>query len=790
MKYTYIILFSAFIALNAQTTEQIKKQLNDLGITPDQGKQMARNKGYSDSQIKDETRARGIDADRESAEHEIQPVGNLHDDQRSDESTIELADENENLTVETISEKYPDPLEYFGYQIFSGDPSAFQASTFGAVDPNYNIGPGDQIIVMLWGESQFRQEFTIDREGYVFVPEVGQIFINGLNLEALEKKFFQILSKVYSTLKPAIGKPTTFIDISLGNLRPLRIIVLGEVGQPGAYSVNPSTSLSSSLYYFRGPTIRGSLRDIRLLRKSKQVGSIDFYDYLLSGKTPNDPRLQLDDVVFLPPRGKTVTIHGEINRQGIYELKEMEGLKDLLHIAGDLTVTAYMNRAQISRIVPVDDRSELGMDRMLIDIDLEATIADNKYTELRDGDVLEIFSIEDLQKNYVIVNGTSVIRPGRYQMVPDMRVLDLIKAADGLLSDAYLTMAHIVRLNEDLTKELIPISMEIVISGDTENNIKLQFMDELIVYNKNSLTNMFTNITINGPVKNPGLYNLEKNEKLSDLILLAGGFDAGINKVKITIARSNPNSFTPTLFTIPPPHGINKFIQIGSLEIPENEVNKFLLKSKDIVNVYSDPRDRLPGSIDVRGAVLYPGNYPIISKNEKVTDIINRAGGLLPEAYPMASTFIRSGQSLRLSFQKIIDNPNNKENFNVMSGDQIEINRKPNIVQVAGEVNNPGIFKYFNNNSMRDYIKIAGGLTVNAELKEIWMTYPDGTSRQLRPYVPAPLVYDGSVITVGRVEESEPLDKTEFAKEIASIIADFTQIALTLAIIYNNNSGG
>jgi len=283
MKNIYIII-TAFLSLNAQSNEQIKKQLNDAGVTPDQVKQMAREQGYTDTQIEAEARSRGIDMDGTATESYIQPIGVQKVGINVNEATEKTIDKD--LSVKIVSETSDDSLEYFGYNIFSGDPGTFQASTFGAVDPNYNIGPGDEIIVMLWGESQFRQEFTIDREGYVFVPEVGQIFVNGLNLEALEKKFFQILSKVYSTLKPTAGKPTTFMDISLGNLRPLRIIVLGEVNQPGAYSVSPSTSLSSSLYYFRGPTTRGSLRDIRLLRKGKQVGVIDFYDYLLSGNTP------------------------------------------------------------------------------------------------------------------------------------------------------------------------------------------------------------------------------------------------------------------------------------------------------------------------------------------------------------------------------------------------------------------------------------------------------------------------------------------------------------------------
>jgi protein involved in polysaccharide export with SLBB domain len=781
MKTIFTIIIATCMTLNAQTAEQIKKQLNDAGVTPDQAKQIARDQGYTANQIEAEAQARGIDLDGAATEADIQPVSDLQVELGEDESTVELADED--LSLETITAIGVDPLGYFGYKIFSGDPSIFQASTFGTVDPSYNIGPGDQIIVMLWGESQFRQEFTIDREGYVFVPEVGQIFVNGLNLEALEKKFFQILSKVYSTLKPATGKPTTFMDISLGNLRPLRIIVLGEVAQPGAYSVSPSTSLSSSLYYFRGPTTRGSLRDIRLLRKGKQVGSIDFYDYILSGDTPGDLRLQLDDVVFMPPRGKTVTIRGEINRQGIYELIETEGLKDLLQIAGDLPVTAYMNRAQISRIVPADDRSELGMDRMIIDIDLEAAIADNKDTELRDGDVLKIFSIEDLEKNYVIAQGSSFMRPGRYQLLPDMKVLDLINAADGLLNDVYLTLAHIVRLNDDLTNELIPINLRKAISGDTESNISLQFMDQLIVYNKNSLTNMFTNITIKGPVKYPGSYTLNNNEKLSDLILKAGGFNDSIKKVKIMIARINPISFSPVIYSIPSKNSDNKFIEIISLENPDNELNKFVLKSRDMVNIYPDPRDQNPGIITITGAVHFPGDYPIISTNEKVSDIIRRAGGLLPEAYPLASTFIRSCKSVRLSFIEIINNPNSKENFNIMANDQISIQIKPNIVQIIGEVQNPGLFKYYNNYSLRDYINIAGGITVNAEHKEIWVTYPDGTSKKLKPFFPSPKVHDGSIINIGREEEKEPFDGTEYAKEVTTIIVNLAQALLLYSAI-------
>ena len=282
MNNMFVILFTTFVVLSAQIAGQTKEQLNNSSFTPDQVKQMAKDRGITNQQIERESKTSGIDLETTETEGippqntleiiEIDKVKYIKDGLRyipiidNEKITVEPTAKTETPILETITSEKRIDLKHFGYQIFKGDPTAFQSSTFGAVDPNYNIGPSDQIIVMLWGESQFRQEFTIDREGYVFVPEVGQVFVNGLNLEALEKKFFQILSKVYSTLKPTVGKPTTFMDISLGNLRPLRIIVLGEVSQPGAYSVSPSTSLYSSLYYFKGPTTSGSLRDIRLIR--------------------------------------------------------------------------------------------------------------------------------------------------------------------------------------------------------------------------------------------------------------------------------------------------------------------------------------------------------------------------------------------------------------------------------------------------------------------------------------------------------------------------------------------
>jgi len=773
----FLIIFYISVVLHAQSKQQIKDQLNNMGINQDQAKEIAKSRGYSDKQIEDEISKRGIDKVEFQQGDQVE-TGLSNSDIEDPKETND-----DEIILETIGVKDSGILKFFGYQIFQGDPKAFQSSTFGAVDPNYNIGAGDKIIVMLWGESQFRQEFTIDREGYVFLPEVGQVFVNGLNLEDLEKKFFQILSKVYSTLKPISGNPTTFMDVSLGDLRPLRVIILGEVSQPGAYSVSPSTSLSSSLYYFNGPTNSGSLRDIRLLRKGKLIGKIDFYDYLLYGKVPDDIRLQMDDIIFIPGRGKTVTIKGEINREGHYELKEMEKLNDLIKIAGDLSITAYLNRAQISRIVPKDEREIIGMDRMLIDIDIYNVMLNNENVELYDGDIIEIFSIEENEKNYVTINSSSVMRPGKYQLSPKMRVNDLIAAADGLLSDAYLYRAHIKRINEDLTHELISLNLQKVIDGDSTQNIKLKFLDELNIYNRNNLKNIFNKVLINGPVKNTGYYDLEEGKSLGDLLILSGGFKKNINKVKISVSRSKNNSFLPQIFSFPSKQ--KNYIQISHLENPKSEINNFILFENDIVSIYSDPREVINELVTINGAVFYPGKYPVATTNEKVSDIINRAGGFLPMAYPLASTFIRNNKLIKLSFEDIIKNPNSSENFVVLPGDIININKKSNIVQVRGEVNAPGFYKYYKGFTLRNYINIAGGLNRNAEKNEIWVSYPNGTSSQYKRFRLSPKILDGSIITIATKEKNEPFDATEFSKDLTDVLANLAQVLIFYLAIKN-----
>ena len=776
-------------------------------------------------------------------------------------------------------------MPYFGYDIFKRDPALFQSTSVGVVDPDYLIGPGDEIIVMLWGETQFRQVLAVDREGFVFIPEIGQVFVNGLNLNLLESKLFRVFSQSYASLNTQGSAPTTFLDVSLGNLRPLRIQVLGEVAQPGAYTVNPSATLFSALYYFNGPTTLGSLRDIRLIRDGKEIASIDFYDYLLTGKRPKDQKLQLDDVIFIPRRLKSVSIEGEINRSGIYELKPEESFSDLISIAGDLKITAYLGRSQIDRIVPFYERAEKNMDRMITDVDLEKVLRSDDKFLIQDGDRIQIFSVLDLRQNVVDLSG-AVTRQGRYDIGDSLKLSELINKADGLLGDAYLDRVDVVRAKPDFTQELIKLDLELALKNDLENDIQLKGMDRVRVYGitemvaksyvsivghvkqpgrfllqdnmklydllfksgsyvdeefkrrafldradllrmdddgintsiisfhlgkllenpdsdmnlplkpndiirvyQKTLFKTSKKVEINGAVRMPGVYDLKSDMNLKDLILEAGGLDDNVYEYRVEVARLDPLNENLNQYANVITFTINEKFNLGS-EIHNDLAGEILsdsgiiqLKPYDLVYIRPSPYFSSQKQLKISGEVLYPGNYTILSSDEKITDIIQRAGGLRPNAYLQSSQYLRRGIRISVSFDKIIKNPRSKLNFNIQSGDEIIISPRPNIVTIQGEVNSSGIRKYVDGKRLNYYVGIAGGLSPNADRKNIWIEYPNGDSEKYNKWsLLSPRVIDGSLIIIGKKPEEEPFDRTEYAKDLTSILASLAQ-AISMIVL-------
>ena len=891
-----IIIFSLNILIG-QTAEQIKKAKDIIersGMSETQVREAAKSRGYTDKQIDSAIKKeKNSKTKSENSVFEITEKIGLPDlgtanevlqgqpsleatDIGLNEDELEIVDESK-LEIEQKAPDSKRKLTYFGYDIFARDPALFQATSVGAVDPDYLIGPGDEIIVMLWGETQFRQVLRVDREGFVFIPEIGQVFVNGLNLNLLESKLFRVFSQSYASLNPQGREPTTFLDVSLGNLRPLRIQVLGEVAQPGAYTVSPSATLFSALYYFNGPTTMGSLRDIQLIRNGKKVASIDFYDYLLTGKKPKDQKLQLDDVIFIPRRLKTVTIEGEINRNGIYELKSKESLFDLISIAGDLRVTAYLDRAQIDRVVPFEKREEMGMDRMYTDVNLGQILKSKDEFPLQDGDRIQIYSILDLRQNVVDLRG-AVTRPGSYDIGDSLKLSELINKADGLLGDAFLRRVDIVRIRPDFTEELIKLDLGQALEGSSDNDISLQgldrvqvysttemvsrtyalitghvkspgryliqenmtlydlifkaggFLDEdfrnktfleradlirlnddnvtrfiktfnlgelldspesgldlplrsndiVRIYNKDIFLNNKT-ISINGVVRNPGSYVLKTDMSLKDLILEAGGLNENVYRYRIEVARIDPLN-----------NDLDEYAKIITFNMDEkfsilsSTTSDFNLQPYDLVSIRPDPYFSNQKKVTISGEVLYPGVYTILSANEKITDVIERAGGLRANAYPEASHYIRNGVKINTSMGEVIKNPRSNLNFKIQDKDKIIIFSHPNIVEIRGEVNASGIHKYVPGKRLRYYLNLAGGINPDADKNNIWVEFPNGDSKKYYPWsLFSPRIIDGSSIVIGKKKEEEPFNRTEFAKELTTIIANLAQ-AITLVFLAAN----
>jgi polysaccharide export outer membrane protein len=293
---------------------------------------------------------------------------------------------------------------------------------------------------------------VVDQQGNVFIPTAGQFFVSGISYESLQKKLTSYLSQFYEGL--AGDPPTIFLDISLSKLKPIKIFVTGEVAQPGGYNISSFATVFNALYSVGGPLTSGSLREIRVIRNNKVLTSVDIYDYILKGQLIGDVRLQNNDMIFIPPRKKSISISGEVFRPAIYELKDGENLQKLIDFAGGLNATAYTGRLQINRIIPFEKRVKNSLDREYIDADLGSVLSKSSDIQLYDKDILTVFPILNKLENFVKIDG-SVYRPGTYEYSTVKKLSELIKRAEGVLPETYYGKADIIRTRSDESREFI-----------------------------------------------------------------------------------------------------------------------------------------------------------------------------------------------------------------------------------------------------------------------------------------------------------------------------------------------
>jgi len=773
------LAFCSFIlAQDMSTSFGIASSMSTSEVT--NLEQMAIQKGYSSQQIDLIKKRYGnqIQNQQRPSSPKINLSGSFlefdHPDSISQDS---LKDSSflQKKRIELVKEDTTDELPYFGYSLFNITPEAFKPNAIGPVDPGYLVGPGDVLRLSVWGQVEFQYELQVSKEGKIFIPVAGQVYVTGIPFEQLQEKIKNLLSKHYSGLSSV--PPRTFLDLTVAQLRPVRIFIMGEVSSPGGYTVSSASTAFNALYSIGGPLKKGSLREIKVLRNGSEIATIDFYQYMLTGKCTTDVRLQNNDVVFVPTRGKTVAVTGSVFRPAIYELKGDDNLQALLSFCGGLLPSTNIDRAQIYRMLPFDQRNSSKQVVKVIDLDISKYLQNKEDFVLYNNDTLKITPLIDDLKNYVTLKGT-VYYPGVYQC-DSLTLRDLIFTYGKPFEEkSFMKRADLIRRNEDHTTTVtIPIDLA-RLKEDPSYNMQLEPLDEVIVYEKDVEKPTDLKIIVEGEVRNPDTFTLSTNLTIIDALLRAGGFTRQAYRKKVDVYRVNktdPNLLTE-VFQVELP---------DSLNYTDTSACNFILQDEDKIVVRPDPSYIVDQYVTIDGLVKFRGSYAISRRGERLTELIKRAGGLLPDAFLEGATITRNNKRLVVNFKDALYGNESKENVLLQKNDTIFIPPRPNTVFVHGNVNNPGLFSYIEKIKVKDYIDRAGGLADSSSY--ILLTSPSGETKKIsKRGIRNPVVQDGSEIYVTRIT---PVNKPERnGPSISEVIRDTLAIlasavtVLTLAV--------
>lgn len=664
-------------------------------------------------------------------------------------------------------------LELFGRRLFQMAPESFSPSTYGPVGADYRLGPGDQIVITLWGYYQTVFEQTINREGYVLIPEVGQVMLAYLTLEQAKRRMLLRMTPSYQALKNGEEGATAFLDVSLGKLRAIKVFVLGDALRPGAHTLSSVSTIFTALYAGGGPTNVGSLRDIHLIRGSRLVARLDGYDYLLRGDPTNDRRLEDGDIVLIPPIGPKVAVQGRVQRQATYELKTGETLEDIIATAGGPTASALLSRTQIARILPPAQRGANPWVRAFIDVNLEQLLADDDLEfQLFDGDVITVLPVPADHRDFVIIEG-AVWSGGHQQWKEGLTLREAIILAGGLREEALTNRVEVIRTNPDESTTQISVSLERAMDGDPDNNITLQRRDRVEVF---SVLEIYPRkyVSIYGQVQNPGDYLLHDNMTAIDLIVRAGGFTKDAWTVSAEVVRMNRA----------PDGSIAEFdrqmVPIDTTYTPLGP-ESFLLRDFDQVFIRQRPMWEERRNVILAGEVIFPGLYSLTREGETIVDLIRRAGGVSPNAYPEGTRFYREFEDagrINLNLRKALQDPTSLDNLVMQPGDSLYVPPRVEFVIVRGEVGYPSSVLYVRGKRPKYYVAQAGGYTENADENRTRVTLPNGSTWQPRWFIlPDPEVQPGSEIYVPRKEVSAK-DTWEVIRDTVALLSSMTTVLL------------
>ena len=646
----------------------------------------------------------------------------------------------DNNTILYLQEEEKKEEKVFGRDIFNTKNLTFEPSVNLATPVDYHLGPGDEVIIDIWGTNQATIRDNISPDGYINIEDIGLVYLNGMTVSEATDYLRKELNRIYAGIDSE--KPVSQIKVTLGDSRTIQVNVMGEVLTPGTYALSSFSSVFHALYRAGGVNDIGSLRAIQLVRGGKPIATIDVYDFIMRGKATDDIRLQEGDVVIVPPYQALVTIEGNVKRPMKYEMKDGENVKTLLKYAGGFSGDAYTRALRMIR--------QNGREYQVYTID----DIDYSVFPVKDGDKVTAEAILNRFENKLEIKG-AVYRPGIYQFGGSLNtVRQLVEKADGLMGDAFTARAVLHRERDNLTREVISVDIKKVLDG-TIPDIPLQKNDVLYIPSIHDLQDMGV-ITVFGEVARPGELPYADNTTLEDIIIQAGGLKESASTVRVDVSRRiKDNKSTDVSSTI----GKMYSFSLKDGFVIDGEPG-FVLQPYDQVYVRRSPGYQEQANVDITGEVLYDGTYALTNKSERLSDLVKKAGGVTPFAYVKGAKLIRQandeelkrmedvfkmmrremGQanmdSLKLDLDSVysvgidlelaMKNPGSSADVVLRAGDKLVVPELSNTVKINGAVMLPNTVAYKDNKSVKYYISQAGGFANNARKSRAFIIYMNG----------------------------------------------------------------
>lgn len=766
--------------LSEQQIQQIANEVSARGLSIDEAAQMARMQGASPMQI-EQLKRRIQEQNFSKGKSIASPAA---------KGVPTKSSEREAFSEKAAVTATPKVKRIFGFQLFNSDNLTFEPPVNIPTPQNYVLGIDDELAISIWGASQQSYQLKVETNGAVNIPDIGPVYVSGIEFSKAKEMIKKRLISIYQGMGGQ--NPSTFAEVSISNLRSIKISVIGEVMVPGTYTLPSTASAFNALYLSGGPNENGSFRNIQIIRDNKVIQTVDVYDFLINANTQGNIQLREQDIVYIPTYEKRVEASGAFKRTGIFELTEKENLSDLIRYLGGFSDQAF--KAQLSLTRNTDSEKKV--------IDISQSIYESFIPS--NGDSIVASEIIDRYENRINISG-AVFRPGTYELTEGLTLSGLIKKAQGVKENYFSNRGLIIRLQDNLSPMTLSFNVDEILGGNTD--LPLQREDQVIIQDIVSMKQKRT-IQILGEVQQPGVVEFSDNLTLQDLIFKAGGFTEAASESFIELARrhtyAEANEVSDEIVKL------FQFKVDRSLKMEPN-AETFLLQPFDYIYVRKAPSYHKQRTVYISGEVRYPGAYSINSKTERITDLVKRAGGLLPNAFLRGARMNRVNQQaeqtlevvqnmlpdsllgktknqidndqLELRLESIMKNPGSVHDYLLKDGDRIMVPEVYQEVRISGEILNPIAMAYESGQGLKYYVNRSGGFTDKAMKRKVYVIYSDGTSAVTRSFLGRhyPTPEPGSQIIIPQKPERVRTDSTAKWLAIATTLSTLMVAIVTLA---------